>query len=425
MVKDTARQKIAVVGAGISGITAAYVLSRKHDVVLYEKNNYVGGHTNTRVIAEGEDKGAAVDTGFIVCNERNYPNFYKMMSLLGVELRDAEMSFGFYSEESKLQYVGPAIKEFISVPKNFLNLKFCRMILEQRRFNKSILSDLKNGKLCEIPLGEYLRNGGYSSYFVEHYLTPLIASVWSSPDGGAYDFPTATFATFFNNHGMLNMSERPQWQTVVGGSHAYVKAFKERFAGELVTEKKVEKILRSTSGVQVQDQTGGSRGFDQVVIATHADEALALLAEPSADESRLLGSWRYSANKAVLHTDSAAMHGPKHLWASWNYIKRAGDSSKAPVAITYYMNKLQGLTTSKDYFVTLNPSKTIIKSSIVYEVDYTHPVYTPQSVASQKELARINGEHNTYFCGAHLGYGFHEDGVQSALAVALKFGLTL
>jgi predicted NAD/FAD-binding protein len=421
----TTKKKILVVGAGISGITAAYVLSQRHQVTLLERNDYVGGHTNTRIVRDPLNPELAVDTGFIVCNPQNYPNFYQFLRQLKVNLQPSDMSFGFSCERSGLQYMGPSVKEFLQAPGNLFSIKFVGMILEQRRFNQRVLRDMEAGRLDNIPLSEYLRQIGISDFFVENYLTPLIGSIWSAPDARTLDFPALTFATFFKNHGMLELSKRPQWQTVVGGSHSYIKAFRERFSGILRSASEVRAISRQNESVVVHRDGAEPERFDAVVIATHADEALKLLADPSDSERTALSAWSYSTNRTVLHTDASVLAPNRRLWAAWNYRRTLTSRAESPVAITYYMNKLQNLVAQRDYFVTLNCTDSIDPQKVLYEVAYTHPIYTPDSPESQRRLRALNGEQNTYFCGAYMRYGFHEDGVMSALDVAAKFGLSL
>jgi predicted NAD/FAD-binding protein len=417
--------RIVVIGGGIAGITAAYVLGRSHEVVLIERNNYVGGHTNTRVVPDPANPQLSVDTGFIVCNPRNYPNFYRFLDQLGVARQDSDMSFGFSCERSGLQYMGPSIAEFVKTPWNLFKLPFVKMILEQRRFNQQARRDLKTGALGEIPLGVYLKQLGTSKYFLDNYLAPLIGSIWSAPDSNALDFPALSFLTFFNNHGMLDLGTRPQWQTVVGGSHAYVKEFRKRFRGSIRVETEAMSLKRVATGVELVCGHGGPEAFDKVIVATHADEALRLLSDPSDAEREALGSWRYSSNRTILHTDAQVLGGPKRLWAAWNYRRYSDSRPESPVAITYYMNRLQRLQAAKDYFVTLNPVRPIDPQKILYETIYTHPVYTPASPASQERIRHINGERNTYFCGAYMRHGFHEDALQSALDVTTAFGMSL
>ncbi len=419
------RLRIVVVGGGIAGITAAYLLSRQHDVTLLEQNSYLGGHTNTRLVNDPKNPELAVDTGFIVCNPRNYPNFYTFLDQLGIKRQDSDMSFGFSCEQTGLQYMGPSVKEFLRAPGNLLRPRFVSMILEQQRFNRTALRDLESQSLGETPLGDYLNKLGTSRYFFDNYLAPLIGSIWSAPDSNALEFPALSFLTFFKNHGMLEMSKRPQWQTVVGGSHTYVKAFRKAFCGTLRIASPAAVVQRDEAGVTLSLAEGGVERYDKVVLATHADEALKLLGDPSDAEREALGSWRYSTNKTALHTDASVLGPRRSLWAAWNYRRRLSANINSPVAITYYMNRLQNLDAARDYFVTLNCGDSIKPESVLYEVTYTHPIYTPASVASQEKVRKLNGSRHTYFCGAYMRHGFHEDAVISALDVASHFGISL
>jgi len=273
-------------------------------------------------------------------------------------------------------------------------------------------------------LGDYLRQLGTSEYFFEHYLAPLIGSIWSAPDSNALEFPALSFLTFFRNHGMLEMSTRPQWQTIVGGSQRYVSAFRKVFTGVVRTEAPAVAIRRLERGVEVVTKAGTREQFDKVVIATHADEALRLLEDASPEEVAALGAWRYSNNRVILHTDSRVLGPNRRLWAAWNYHRRKNATLQTPVAITYYMNKLQRLKAERDYFVTLN-SNDIDPQSVLYDTTYTHPIYTPHSPTSQEAIRKLNGSRDTFFCGAYMRYGFHEDAVWSALEVTRAFGIEL
>jgi predicted NAD/FAD-binding protein len=418
--------RVAVVGGGISGIIASHVLSKAHEVTLFERNSYLGGHTNTQIVSDPKNERLPVDTGFIVCNARNYPNFYKFLDELGVARQDSDMSFGFSCQKTGLQYLGPSVWEFLRAPTNLCRPKFCRMLLEQWRFNRRALRDLQEENLDEMPLREYLQKIGASSFFFDYYLAPLISSIWSAPDSKALEFPVKTFITFFNNHGMLEFRKRPQWQTVVGGSKQYVEEFLKIFQGSVHLNTDIKEIRRDSGRIAITLPGGEVKDFDKVVLATHADESLRLLVDSTTAEGEALGSWSYSANQVVLHCDASVVGPRKRLWAAWNYQKREDLDREKPVAITYYMNKLQRLDAQKDYFVTLNPARgAIAPNKVLYDTNYTHPVYTPASPKSQMILRDLNGVNNTFFCGAYMRYGFHEDGVVSALEVASQFGLSL
>jgi predicted NAD/FAD-binding protein len=415
---------IAVIGGGIAGIAAAYLLSKKHTVTLFERNDYVGGHTNTIAVSE-DDRVLPVDTGFIVCNPKTYPTFYRLLSEWGVSLRDSDMSFGFHCDQTGVGYAGPEVREFLRKPSNILNPKLLWMIRTQRHFNRRAAADLENGTLNDLSLGEYLKNIGINAFFIEHYLIPLAASVWSSPDADMAGFPAETFIRFFANHGLLDIRKRPTWQTVVGGSSAYVKAFRAQFRGCVFTDSPVQNVARQNGGVWVTLRNQETARYDHVVLASHADESLALLKDPTDVERSALSSWTYQDNHVLLHTDRAVMPSDRRLWASWNYRRRSMTDSTNPVNITYYMNRLQGLETPIDYFVSLNSKGLVDPSKIIYSVGYTHPTYTSRSIESQQEIRSMNGTHNTWFCGAYMRYGFHEDAVVSANEVAGQFGVSI
>ncbi|MDY7108834.1 MAG: FAD-dependent oxidoreductase [Planctomycetota bacterium] len=416
--------KIAVIGAGIAGITAAYLLGKRHDVTLFERNDYIGGHTNTISVREN-GREVPVDTGFIVCNPRTYPLFYRLMGEWGVALRDSDMSFGFCCERSGLGYVGPSVREFLRKPSNAFNLRLLGMIREQRRFGRRAAADLERGALLGLTLGEYLRQIGASSFFIENYLIPIAAAVWSSPDTDMSRFPAHTFIRFLANHGMLVLRHRPTWQTVVGGSHTYVKAFRSLFHGRVLTGAPVQSVRREDDGVFVSAQDRDTERFDYAVLATHADETLALLADATEAEGEALSAWRYWENDVQLHADAGVMPTDRRLWASWNYHRRADADPAKPLTMTYYMNRLQGLRSKRDYLVSLNARRRVDPEEVIYSVTYTHPGYTARSIEAQRELREMNGSRRTFFCGAHLRYGFHEDAVASAVDVTRHFGIDL
>ncbi|MGJ8637500.1 MAG: NAD(P)/FAD-dependent oxidoreductase [Phycisphaerales bacterium] len=416
--------KIAVIGGGIAGITAAYLLSKKHTVTLLERNDYVGGHTNTIPVSE-DGRVLPVDTGFIVCNPKTYPTFYRLLAEWGVSLRDSDMSFGFHCDQTGVGYSGPEIREFLRKPSNLLNPKLLWMIRTQRRFNRTAAADLENGTLKGLSLGEYLEKIGINEFFIEHYLIPLAASVWSSPDADIARFPAETFIRFFANHGLLDIRKRPTWQTVVGGSSAYIKAFRAQFQGQVFTDSPVQSVSRDQGGISVTLRNQETTRYDHVVLASHADESLALLTDPTDAERNALSSWSYQDNHVQLHTDHTVMPTDRRLWSSWNYRRRSTTDPTSPVNITYYMNRLQGLDTQTDYFVSLNSKGLVDPKKIIYAVDYTHPAYTSRSVDSQQEIRSMNGTQNTWFCGAYMRYGFHEDAVVSANEVAGHFGVSI
>lgn len=417
--------KIAVVGGGVSGITAAYLLQRKHAVTLYEKNSYIGGHTHTVVIEEGPDRGTPIDTGFIVMNNRNYPLFSRLLSELGVSTSETDMSFSYYCKTTGLQYGSSGLNSLFAQRKNLFHPSFWKLLWEILRFFRKTRRALKTHRIQNITLGEFIQQEGFSARFAEQYVIPMAAAIWSEPDGVMTEFPMETFARFFDNHGLLSVKNHPQWYYVSGGSHTYVNAFLKGFTGTIFTEKAVQSIRRNENSVQLNFQDGTHETADRVVIAAHADEALSMLGDPSPDERRLLSPWRYSRNRVFLHTDSSFLPPVIKARGSWNYIREDRTDPKAPITLTYDMNRLQNLKTKNSYCVTLNPKKKIPERFIVKEMEYTHPEYTFQSLATQPELKNLNGKRNTCFCGSYFGYGFHEDAVRSASAVAELFGITL
>lgn len=417
--------KIAVIGGGVAGITASYLFQRRHDVTLYEKNDYVGGHTHTIVIEDGSDAGTPVDTGFIVLNDRTYPLFNRFLSQLKVPITKTDMSFSYTCRKSGLQYASRNFNTIFAQRFNLFRPSFWRMLLGIIRLNSKTRQKLQQGKLEGLSLGEYLSREGFGQNLIEEYLIPMAAAIWSVPDVKMMDFPAETFFRFFENHGLLTVTDQPQWYFVTGGSHAYVKAFLDNFTGRTLTNHWVTSIKRTESDCVVRLQDGREEHYDCVVIATHANEAYHILADPLPDEIRLLSRWRYAKNHTVLHTDISLLPPNRRAWASWNYLRELAVESGSPVTVTYHMNRLQNLKTEKHYCVTLNPVKPIREEYIIREMEYTHPIFTFEALETQKDLPALNGQRNTYFCGSYLGHGFHEDAVRSAVKVAEKFGIDL
>ena len=423
----TPRQRIAVIGAGAAGIAAAHLLQRRHDVVVFEKESRLGGHANTHVLEDGPDAGTPVDTGFIVCNDWTYPNFLRLMEDLNVPLRDSDMSFSFQCRGSGLQYAGSNLNTLFAQRHTLVRPRFWRMLADILRFNRAAPLALKEGHLAHLTLGAYVAEGGWSRQFVEDYLLPMGAAIWSTPSAQILDFPAEAFVSFCRNHGLLSIENRPTWKTVVGGSQEYVKAFAARFRGEVRLNAGVRHVMRVGSSVRVVTGSTGepeSELFDAVVMAAHADQTLAMLADPSPDEQRILGAWRYQDNPTRLHSWDAVMPHARRAWSSWNYV-RDPHSSGAGVSVSYYMNRLQGLATKRNYFVTLNGLEAPPQESVVREIMYAHPTYTFEAIRSQAEFPALQGVRNTYFCGSYHGHGFHEDAVASGFAVAARLGVTL
>lgn len=416
------RYRIAVVGAGVAGITAAHLLARRHDVSLLERNDYLGGHTNTVVLQDGPDSGTAIDTGFIVCNDRTYPRFHRLLADLGVGVHTSDMSFGFFCEATGLAYSSRGLNSLFAQRTNLLRPAHWRMLADVVRFHRVAARDLDDDRVNGQTLGEYLALRRFSRPFQERYLLPMGAAIWSSPRDQMLEYPAQSFLQFFRNHGLLTVDRHPQWQTVIGGASTYVRAFQQRFPGRIETNVSLEHIRRESDKVVLRRRNGREETFDRVVLAAHANQSLALLADPSPDEARLLGAWRYQPNVVVLHTDEGVLAGNRLARASWNYVRERDDDGRRPVSVTYVMNRLQGLRTRRTYCVTLNRRRLIPDEHVLREFVYTHPLYDRRALASQNELPLLNGVRNTYFCGSYFGYGFHEDAVASGERVAELLG---
>ena len=416
--------KIGVVGAGVAGLTAAHLLSKKHQVTLIEKQKRIGGHTNTIYVDE-HNKKIGVDTGFIVLNDRNYPNFKKLLASLDVEIRNTDMSFSYYDENNGFNYAGTGISGYFSQKKNLFSPKHYNFLLNVRKYSKIAANDIANEELIDESLGEYLIRKKYPQSIIDQFMIPMGAAVWSGSRKDIMNFPVKMFLHFFNNHGILDLNDAPQWHTVVGGSLAYVKKILDDFDGEIIRGNGVKGIIRKTGKVILTLEDSNVMEFDKVVCASHADQTYKMIKDISEDEKSILEPWEYSENKTVLHTDISFMPPTKSAWACWNYVRNKNSDDDDDVSVTYYMNRLQGLTTAKEYLVTLNPTKEIPNENIIYETIYTHPKYTHSSIATQDKIKEVNGSKNLYFCGSYCRYGFHEDAVISAVTVAEELGCIL
>lgn len=405
--------KIAVVGTGISGMVAARELSRDHELDVFEAAGYPGGHTNTLDVQEG-DRKLAIDTGFIVFNERTYPNFCRLLGELGVERRTSDMSFSVRNEQSGLEYNGTDLNGLFAQRRNLLRPGFWRMVRDILRFYREAVEVLERPD-DGLLLGDYLRERGYSRAFVEDHLIPMGAAVWSSTAEGMRRFPLRFLVQFFKNHGFLQVEDRPDWLTVVGGSRSYVQPLITPFRDRLRLNTPVRAIRRDAQGVSVSTASGEVLHYDRVVLATHSDTSLRMLTDASPLEREVLGAFEYQSNEAILHTDRSVMPRLRRAWASWNY-HVLHPPSELPT-VTYWMNLLQGLSCAEDYFVSLNRDD-IDPARVLRRIAYAHPVFTSATVAAQARHAEVDGSNRVHFCGAYWGYGFHEDGVKSGLRVA-------
>lgn len=415
-------QRIAVVGGGVAGVVSAWLLSRRHQVVLFEKEGRLGGHTSTVVLEQGPDQGLPVDTGFIVCNDRTYPLFHRFLAQLGVPVRRADMSFGFHDSLGGLQYAGTGLNGIFAQRRNLVRPSFWRMLKEVRRFHRAGAASLRRGDAAGLSFGAWLGREGFAGDAVDFYIVPMGAAIWSAPFSGILGFPAETYLRFFDNHGLLSVSDMPQWQTVVGGSHSYLRAFRAAFKGDLHLGEPVQRVLRHDDRVELGFADGGVQVFDQAVLAAHADESLALLADADEEERRLLGAWRYQANDTVLHTDASVLPPLKAAWASWNYLRLADEAHRPTVAVSYHMNRLQGFRAEREYIVSLNLGGRVAPAKVLRRFNYTHPIYSAEAVATQAHLPGLNGRRRTWFAGSYFRYGFHEDAVASAEAVGRAFG---
>lgn len=419
------RKTIAVVGCGVAGLTAAWLLRRQHEVQLFEKNDYLGGHTRTLKIERGPDAGLPVDTGFIVMNHRNYPLFTEVLKQLGVELADSSMTFSFHDRASGYGYAGNSLGTLFPKASYFFMPKHLGLIRDLWRFARVGYRDLNSGFLLGKTLGQYFSSRRFGRNFLENYFYPMGAAIWSSPVEEMAHFPAQPYLHFLENHGLLRLTNRPQWRYVKGGSRRYVEAMLTDFDVEPRLNAAPEGIRRTTDGVILRQKNGEELKFDHLVIGAHADDALALLDDPDSEEQANLSPWRYQPNEVVLHTSNSHLPPDPRQWASWNFIRKSGDGRNRPVLVSYYMNRLQALSSGENYIVTLNPGSTIPEDKIINRTTLTHPLYSEAALASQPRLQKMNGKRNTWFCGSYFGYGFHEDAVRSAVDVAKGFGIEL
>ena len=412
--------KIAIIGTGISGLTAAYLLNRKHEITVFEKNDYIGGHTHTHTI-KTKKSTLAVDSGFIVYNEVTYPNFIKLLDQLGVQRQKTTMGFSVKSVKKNLEYAGNSLNSLFAQRLNYLRYSFWIMLRDILRFNKKGKADLPDLS-AEIKLGDYLKQNNYSLSFINHYIIPMGSAIWSSNAQSMLDMPALFFIRFFNNHGLMEVKNRSGWWVIKGGSKEYVKKMIAEFDSRIKLNTAVQSISRSDNKITIQ-VTDKEEIFDAVVIATHSDQALRMLADSTNQEKEILGALPYQSNEAMLHTDSSVLPKRKLAWASWNY--NLDQEPYKPMAMTYNMNILQTLDSEDTYCVTLNNNDLVDDEKVVKTMFYDHPQFTPEGIKAQKRKHEISGVKNTYYCGAYWRNGFHEDGVVSALEVCSHFGVNL
>ena len=411
--------KIAIIGSGISGLTAAYLLNRKHDVTIFEANDYVGGHTHTHKINIG-GKNYSVDTGFIVYNERTYPNFIKLLDLLNVERQLSTMGFSVKSVSQDYEYAGESLNSFFAKRSNIFRFGFLRMLYEMYYFGKKVDSIYQELNVSTT-LGDYLSDEKYSSEFINYFIIPMGAAIWSTPANKVLDMPAYFFIKFFYNHGMLEVINRPNWWVIKNGSSEYIKKIIKGFEKKIYLSTQVKKVSRNAAGIEIS-VTGKDQAleFDSVVFAIHSDQALKILNDPTNAEKDILSSIPFQKNEVLLHTDSSVLPKRKLAWASWNY--QLDSDPDLPVVLTYNMNILQSINCKETLCVTLNDYNSVDKSKVLKKITYQHPIFTVAGIDAQKRKSEISGVNNTHYCGAYWRNGFHEDGVVSALDVCKDFG---
>lgn len=410
--------KIAVLGAGISGLGSAYLLSQKHEVDLYEKEARLGGHARTTIVEE-DGKCFGVDTGFLVFNHETYPLLTKLFEKLNVKIENSDMSFGFWDESTNNAYNGQSLGGLFFQRKNLFSPSHYRMIADIIRFNKTANRDIdQNSSALDRTLGEYLSS--YSEVFKERYIIPMGAAIWSTPSEKMHDFPAKTFIQFFKNHGLLGVTTQHQWLTVSGGSKNYVEKIKEHISGKIMLNSNVISMKRDEDGVTLILSDGSESQYDKVVMAMHAPQALEMLQDATSKEVEILSAFPYKQNDALLHNDSKALYPDKKIYAAWNY--KTGGKENA-VTLSYWINRLQNLSSKKEYFVSLNETSEL--KNVIEKITYEHPQFDGKAIMMQSRREEINGENHTYYAGAYWRYGFHEDGLWSANTIAQDFGCAL
>lgn len=411
--------KIAVIGSGISGLVSAYLLSQQHEIHLFEANDTLGGHTHT-VKVNHSSQAVNIDCGFIVFNKKTYPHFTALLDKEQVSYEKSEMSFSYYDPKKAFYYNGHSLSSLFSDKKNLFNGEFYRMLFDIVLFNRTAKSLIKKNQLNSLTLRDYLQQKSYSSLFINTYLIPMISAIWSAPKAKVPDMPLSFLLRFYENHGLLDLYDRPDWYVIKNGSSQYIPKLTERFKENIHLSSKVDKVARKNNqvAVTVNQQT---HQFDKVIIAAHSDEALKMLEQPTEHELAILGAILYEANHITLHTDIRVLPPSPKAWASWNYY----ENQSGVCTLNYYANRLQNINMNQHYIVSVNLEDQIAEDSIIKQMIFSHPVITQAALNAQKQATLINGHNNTYFCGAYWGYGFHEDGVRSALAVCADLKVPL
>ncbi len=416
-------ERVAVIGSGAAGLTAAYLLQDRFRVVLYEKDARLGGHTYTVDVDRADGSPLPIDMGFIVMNHRHYPLLTRLFKRLGVELEDSDMSFSYVDRNTNLQYRGSGLNGLFAQRRNLFRPSFYLMIRQILRFFKTARADLEAGRCSGKTLAAYLNESHYSRTFIQHHILPMGAAIWSTPADRMMEFPAETFIRFFSNHALLDLKDRPLWRTVTGGSQTYVRTIKETFKGLIRSGTPVVQVEQHSDGVEVRDGTGAAEQFDYAILACHGDQSGAVFSNPDPMVGDALTKWNYHPNHTVLHTDAAQMPPLRSVWSSWNYIRESG-AHRDHMVLTYYMNRLQNLPGEQDYFVSLNAPE-MKPESVKHEVAFEHPVYSQSAMDARGALTEWRPGQRVFFAGSYLGYGFHEDAVRSAVRIAEHWGIAL
>ena len=413
------RRSIAIVGTGVAGLGCAHRLHARHDLTLFEAGAHVGGHVNTVTVHDGE-REVPLDTGFMVFNHATYPNLTRLFAELGVATMPTSMSFSVQHRPSGLEYNGSSLSQLFGQRRTLVSARHWRLLLAIARFNREAPSAIDDPRWADLTLGDYVHARGYGDDLLERYLVPMAGAVWSTPPDRMLDFPATTLLTFWRNHGFLGLTTQHQWYTVVGGARSYVERISAPFASRIRLRTPVRRVTRDAAGVTIRTDRGEER-YDAVILACHADQALALLGDPSPREQALLSPFRYQANPTVVHTDAGCMPRTRRCWASWNYRAGAPDDAAPGATVHYWMNSLQRVSTRRDFFVTLNGEAMVDPSRVLHRIAYDHPLFDRAAIRAQRELPALNvngGGRHTYYAGAWFRYGFHEDGLASAIACA-------
>ncbi len=415
--------RIAIIGSGIAGLSAAWLLREKHDITLYERNDYCGGHTHT-VDVDTPNGTVAVDTGFMVFNRRNYPLLSRLFDQLGVNTQPTDMTFSVSIDDGRLEYAGSGLGALFAQRGNLVNPRHYRMLLNILRFNRDARG-LLQGETGSGPLtlDEFLARGGYGPEFRNRYLLPMAAAIWSCPVETMAKFPAVSLARFYANHGLLDLRNRPQWHTVCGGSREYARRMLGQLRGRVRPDMPVSGVERQPAGIRVHCPGARPEDYDAAVLACHADEALGLLHQPTQQESRVLGRFSYQHNRTLLHSDVRLMPKRRRAWSSWNYLSHRQANDTSVVSVSYWMNRLQRLQQAPPLFVSLNPLREPDPQTLIAEMDYTHPVFDTDAIAAQKQLNGLQGNGRIWYCGSYFGYGFHEDALRSSVNLAGELGV--